>query len=463
MKTFAFNIKIGALDQFSKTFANVSNQMDRLGKKATRLGKSLTIGLSAPLAGFGILAVRKAADFETLRTSLETATGSAEAAAEEFKRLQEFAATTPFQLEEVVSSYIKLKNMGLDPSREAMIAYGNTAGAMGKSLNMMIEAVADAATGEFERLKEFGIKAKTEGNKVTFTFRGVKTTVRKDAAEIEQYLRRIGEVNFAGGMEKQSATIAGAFSNMQDAISSALDIIGTDIARTLDLNVRVRAFSNTINGLANAFTGLPAPVKDLAINIGLGATLIGPLVTGVGQLVIGFGLIVALLPQIAAGFAALLVAAPWLALAGLVAGIGIQFYRLSQRVGGVGHAITVLGAVVTDVLVAPFRILAGLVERVWSLFGNPPPGLVDFSRGSFTRDVGQGYADQTAAQAADRARASIQSNRDLFDLQARAMKGDKAAIEILFKNPPPGMRTKTTSETNANVTVQQGVAMEGAY
>ena len=34
---------------------------------------------------------------------------------------------------------------------------------MGKSLNQMIEAVADATTGEFERLKEFGIKARTHG------------------------------------------------------------------------------------------------------------------------------------------------------------------------------------------------------------------------------------------------------------------------------------------------------------
>ena len=56
-------------------------------------------------------------------------------------------------------------------------------------LRIAYEAVADAAVGEFERLKEFGIKAKSEGDKVTFLFKGVSTTVGKNAAEIETFLQ----------------------------------------------------------------------------------------------------------------------------------------------------------------------------------------------------------------------------------------------------------------------------------
>ncbi len=462
MKVFAFNIKIGALDEFSKAFANVSNKMDRLGKKARNLGKNLSLGLSLPLAAFGTMAVRKAADFETLRTALETATGSAEEAAAEFARLQNFAATTPFQLEEVVTAFIKLKNLGLDPSQEALTAYGNTAGAMGKSLDQMIEAVADAATGEFERLKEFGIKSKSEGNKVTFTFRGVKTTVRKEAAEITEYLRRIGEVQFAGGMEKQAATIAGAFSNMQDAISNALDIVGTDIAKTLDLNSRVRLFSDTITGLAKAFNGLPAPVKEVAIWAGVAGVAIGPVVTGIGQMVIGMGLMVALAPQIAAGFATILVAAPWLALAALVVGIGVQFYRLVKAVGGVGNALKVLGALVIDVLLAPFRLLFNVVDAIWSRFGQTP-GWIKAGGTPLSSTLAQQYGDETRGAGVAQARSTIAENQRMYEIQNRAIKGDKAAIEVVFKNPPPGMKTNLTSETNANVTVDQGVSMEGAY
>ena len=63
-------------------------------------------------------------------------------------------------------------------------SYGNTAIAMGKSIKSNDQTVADATTGEFERLKEFGIKARTHGEQVTFTFKGVSKTVAKNAAEI---------------------------------------------------------------------------------------------------------------------------------------------------------------------------------------------------------------------------------------------------------------------------------------
>jgi uncharacterized membrane protein YqgA involved in biofilm formation len=45
-----------------------------------------------------------------------------------------------------INAFIKLKALGLQPSKEALTSYGNTATAMGKSLDQMIEAVADAST-----------------------------------------------------------------------------------------------------------------------------------------------------------------------------------------------------------------------------------------------------------------------------------------------------------------------------
>jgi hypothetical protein len=91
---------------------------------------------------------------------------------------------------------------------------------MGKDLDQLIEAVADATTGEFERLKEFGIKAKSEGDNVSFTFRGVTTTVGKNAAEIEKFLIDLGQNNFAGAMAEQMGTLNGIISNAKDAIAS---------------------------------------------------------------------------------------------------------------------------------------------------------------------------------------------------------------------------------------------------
>lgn len=180
------------------------------------------IAVGAIFAKFQADLISAQREFDKLNASLITATGSIGNAKQAFAALQGFAATTPYDLKQVTEGFLKLRNLGLDPSERALKSYGNTAGAMGKSLNQMVEAVADAATGEFERLKEFGIKAKQNGDFVTLTFQGVTTKIGNNAKDIEKYLMKIGEVNFAGGMELQARTLDGAISNLGDAWDSTL-------------------------------------------------------------------------------------------------------------------------------------------------------------------------------------------------------------------------------------------------
>ncbi len=139
-----------------------------------------------------------------------------------------------------------------------LTSYGNTATAMGKSLNQMIEAVADASTGEFERLKEFGIKAKSQGDQVTFTFQGVSTTVGKNAEEIEGYLRSIGDVQFAGAMEQQAGTLNVALSNMGDSFSKLVKAIGD------------AGLTDILQGIANGVKWLAEQITDSIKPFGLG-------------------------------------------------------------------------------------------------------------------------------------------------------------------------------------------------
>ncbi|MGV0961858.1 MAG: tape measure protein [Limnohabitans sp.] len=184
--------------------------------KENVIGLAGAVGVSiSVMAGVGKL-VGVTREFDKLNAGLITATGSVDGAKEKFAWIQGFAAKTPYDLAQVTDSFIKLANFGLNPSEQALTSYGNTASSLGKDLNQMIEAVADATTGEFERLKEFGIKAKSEGDQVSFTFRGITTTVGKNAKEIEDYLIKLGETNFGGAMENRMATLDGALSNFGD-------------------------------------------------------------------------------------------------------------------------------------------------------------------------------------------------------------------------------------------------------
>lgn len=156
-------------------------------------------------------------NFDKLNSGLITMTGSAENAAKAFSVLQQFAKETPYGLNQAVEGFTKLVALGLNPSKEALISYGNTAAAIGKDLNQMIEAVADASTFEFERLKEFGIKSSQQADTVSFTFRGVTTTVKKNSEEIQKYLLNIGNTDFAGAMETRSKTLDGQLSSLADS------------------------------------------------------------------------------------------------------------------------------------------------------------------------------------------------------------------------------------------------------
>lgn len=209
--------------------AQTTNQLRNLtsaGGKAERATGSLmgTLGRFATAAGIAAgaaMAFNKLLDtqrsFDVINAGLVTATGSAEDAAVAFEALQEFATRTPYSLQQVSEGFVKLVNMGLTPSEKALASYGNTASALGKDLNQMIEAVADAATGEFERLKEFGVRASKQGDQVALTFRGVTETVANEAGAIEDYLIRLGETNFGDAMANRMETLDGALSNLGDA------------------------------------------------------------------------------------------------------------------------------------------------------------------------------------------------------------------------------------------------------
>lgn len=299
--------------QFEDTTKGTKKNTEDLNASLTKTASVLGT-LKGALAALGLVAVgaqviRVSSEFESLAASLETVTGSAEAASNVFGQLQKFAATTPFQLQEVITAFQRLKSVGLDPSMQALTAYGNVASGMSKPLMQFIEAVGDATTGEYERLKEFGIKASAEGNKVTFTFRGLRTTVSKDAAEIEKYLQSLGNVQFAGGMERQSKTLGQALSNLTDAMDQFYYKVGQSGASEA-IQKFVRTLTDMISGgerlavvmgqtIAVAFNGLTRAlelVRDnmrvivtvMAAFIGLAvAQMAVTMAAAMGQLAIG--------------------------------------------------------------------------------------------------------------------------------------------------------------------------------
>lgn len=203
-----------------------TKQLKAMGRAMEGL-KASVFSLQGALAGIGVGAVAQglintASSFENLELSLTTITGSSAKAKEAMDWISEFTATTPYELEEVASAFKKLASYGLEPTKYLKVL-GDTAAAMGKDLNSAVEMFADATTGEFERLKEFGMRAKTEGDKVTFSWmqNGQQMTkvVEKTGAALSDFLGETFQQRFGGGMELLSQGGSGMWSNLKDQVT----------------------------------------------------------------------------------------------------------------------------------------------------------------------------------------------------------------------------------------------------
>lgn len=206
---------------------NTANQGDRMDKTFGGIGSALAaIGGTAAITMLGRQILDTTAKFEKFGIVLSNTLGETQGAAS-LDMISKFAATTPFQLDEVTGAFIKMANQGFVPTYEEMTKLGDVASSTGKSFDQLTEAILDAQAGQFERLKEFGIKASVSGDKVTFSFKEQQTTVDNTNSSIRAYILSLGDMKgVAGANALISASLTGQLSNLQDKLAMMYNEIG---------------------------------------------------------------------------------------------------------------------------------------------------------------------------------------------------------------------------------------------
>ena len=260
---------VAQLKQFNKAMTDLKSEVADVSKSVTKsneesvkstkkmsgafteVGKTLA-GVFAvdQLINFGKQIISTTAEFQKMEAVLTTALGSNSAAKAAMDQIVDFASTTPFQVNELTDSFVKLANRGFVPTMEQMRNLGDLASSTGKSFDQLVEAILDAQTGEMERLKEFGVRAKSEGDRVQFTFKGITTEVEKSDKAIQEYLLSLGDLEgVAGSMEAISKTTGGAISNLEDNVTQLFKNIGDSSSGFInwfikDLNNVISTFRN---------------------------------------------------------------------------------------------------------------------------------------------------------------------------------------------------------------------------
>lgn len=222
-------IKLG-FDPDTSGAERFDSGLGKVLKTAGQVGAVLT-GATAAAAGFlGKSLIDTASQFEQFETQLTTIEGSSDKAKKSLDWIADFAKKTPYEIDEVTDAFVKMKSYGIDPIEDGLLtSVGDMASSMNKSIDQAVEALADAVTGENERLKEFGITSSKDKKTGEITYyyntsdgKSLSKTVQNDAKEISSALQGIMDEKFAGGMDAMSKTWAGTISNMKGVYTGFL-------------------------------------------------------------------------------------------------------------------------------------------------------------------------------------------------------------------------------------------------
>lgn len=222
---FVVDFLFGAKKQgsFDKTFSSISKSVKSLTK--TVAGVAATYVSAKALADVGKSALESASGLEGYRSTLNVVLKDQQKAAKMMAWAVEFANKTPFETDSVVEATVRLQSYGIE-AQKVMTQIGDMAGVMNKDLMQAVEAVADAQTGELERLKEFGI------TKAMITAKGAElyknqTIVNNKGQIVDQQkfndaLFALMEDRFKGGMEIQAKSYKGLMSTISGVWKTGL-------------------------------------------------------------------------------------------------------------------------------------------------------------------------------------------------------------------------------------------------
>lgn len=197
---------------------NASTQVNGISGKVKAALVTGTIATAGVQVGKSMLS--QASSLEQYRNTLNVVMKDNVKAAQTFAWANEFANKTPYETGEIVDATVKLTSYGME-AKKVLPLTGDMAAAMGKPIDQAVEAIADAQTGELERLKEFGI------------------TKNMIVAKGEKDLAGIEIVNNKGQITNQKAFNAALFSLMKERYAGSMDIQ-----------------SKSLNGLMSTITGV---------------------------------------------------------------------------------------------------------------------------------------------------------------------------------------------------------------
>lgn len=315
----SFNISyiFEAIDRFSPTIGKINTSLGKVQSKiksvnsslknfdmnVTKIGKSLSLKITAPLVALAVYSIKQAADFQTLTVRMRPYLGSLAQANDYMQKLSKWTAEkSPFHIKDTAAAAVALLNFQVQTKDVIKVLgqLGDISAETGLDLNQLSRL--------YGLTKKIGVLQFRYIRQVpqlvapimhVFKMMGKKGTLqelaRKGLITFEVMKRAIEIMTSKGGiafhgMIRQMDTIHGSLSKFIDNVERAAARVGMFIWKTFHM---LKATQYAVHLLEvfvdnfNKFIKLHPLLKILVLFGGIAAA-IGPILIGIGLMISAF-------------------------------------------------------------------------------------------------------------------------------------------------------------------------------
>ena len=210
--------------------------------------------------------------------ALQAITDGVDGAKAKFAELNDLSRTVPQSFDEITQAALTLGKNGLDTSAQSIKALAEIARGTGQSFTSVAQALTSASMGQLRGLKQLGITAVQEGDKIKLTYKGVTETIKADTAELQNYMNKLANSQFADTLKPEMEGVTGATKRVSEAWGdmwrqlgdsglSKVTIEGLNLVTSaLDKFTQMLksdTISSAINGIGDLFTSVTESIKGL--------------------------------------------------------------------------------------------------------------------------------------------------------------------------------------------------------
>lgn len=291
MALATINIKFTAdLRGFSTEMQNSMRRIGAFGDQMTKLGKSMSMYVTAPILAGGAAAIKFASDYEESLNKVDVAFGDSSAQVKNFAKdtLETYGIAEGTALDMAAAYGDMGTAMGLTQAKASKMSTSlvGLAGDIASFKNIGIDqantALQSIFTGETESLKKLGI-VMTEANLQEFAYsKGLKVKIKDMDQASKVNLRYAYVMNASANSVGDFARTGGGASNQMRIFQESLKQVAQQFGAVI-LPIFTKGIT-FVNSLIKSFSGLTEETKITVVSISAVVASIGPLLSVLGSL-----------------------------------------------------------------------------------------------------------------------------------------------------------------------------------